>query len=78
VAKIKQKFGKAPRYMRVDNGVELVNMEVKKFTEDEGIIKTTAPYSPSQKQDCRTIQPDAFGVGTHNVDCKEPTSVPMG
>src|SRR6266508_4358749 len=49
VAKVKQKFGKAPRYMRVDNGAELVNMEVKKFAEEEGIIiETTAPYSPSQ------------------------------
>jgi len=49
VAKIKQKFGKAPRYMRVDNGAELVNTEVKKFAEDKGIIiETMVPYSPSQ------------------------------
>jgi len=49
VTKLKQKFGKAPRYMRVDNGSELVNAEVKKFVEEEGItIETTAPYSPSQ------------------------------
>jgi transposase InsO family protein len=49
VAKLKQKFGKAPGYMRVDNGAELVNAEVKKFAEEEGItIETTAPYSPSQ------------------------------
>jgi len=49
VAKLKQKWGKAPKYMRVDNGAELVNGEVKKFVEKEGIIiKTTAPYSPSQ------------------------------
>jgi len=46
VAKLKQKFGKVPRYMRVDNGSELVNAEVKKFAEKEGItIETTAPYS---------------------------------
>ena len=49
VAKLKQKWGKAPKYMRVDNGAELVNKEVKKFAEEEGIIiETTAPYSPSQ------------------------------
>ena len=49
VGKIKQKFGKAPRYMRFDNGAELVNGEIKKFAEKEGIIiETTAPYSPSQ------------------------------
>ncbi len=49
VAKLKQKFGKALRYMRVNNGSELVNAEVKKFVEEEGItIETTAPYSPSQ------------------------------
>jgi len=35
--------------MRVDNGSELVNVEVKKFAKEEGItIETTAPYSPSQ------------------------------
>jgi hypothetical protein len=35
--------------MRVDNGAELVNGEVKKFAEQEGItIEMTAPYSPSQ------------------------------
>ena len=49
VAKLKQKFGKAPKFMRVDNGAELVNADVKKFAEGEGItIETTAPYSPSQ------------------------------
>ena len=47
--KIKQRFGKAPMYMRVDNGKELVNEEVKKFCAEEGItIETSAPYSPSQ------------------------------
>lgn len=49
VAKLKQKFGKAPVYMQVDNGAELVNTAVKKFVEEEGItIKTTAPYFLSQ------------------------------
>ena len=49
VAKIKQRFGKGPTYMRVDNGKELVNDEVKKFCAEEGItIETSAPYSPSQ------------------------------
>ena len=49
VAKLKQKFGKAPKWIRFDNGAELVNGEVKKFAEEEGIIiETTAPYSPSQ------------------------------
>jgi transposase InsO family protein len=48
-AKIKQKFGKGLTYMRFDNGAELVNGEIKKFAEEEGIIiETTAPYSPSQ------------------------------
>jgi hypothetical protein len=49
VAKVKQRFGKCPTYMRVDNGKELVNDEVKKFCAEEGItIETSAPYSPSQ------------------------------
>lgn len=49
IAVVKRKFGKAPRWMRVDNGAELVNAEVRKFAAEEGIlIETTAPYSPSQ------------------------------
>jgi hypothetical protein len=49
VAKIKQRFGKAPSYLRVDNGKELVNDEVKEFCAQEGItIEASAPYSPSQ------------------------------
>lgn len=49
VAKIKQRFGKGPTYLRVDNGKELVNDEVKEFCAQEGItIETSAPYSPSQ------------------------------
>ena len=49
VAKVKQKFGKAPTYMRIDNGKELLNDEIITFCRNEGItIETTAPYSPSQ------------------------------
>ena len=49
VTKIKQKFGKAPTYMRADNGKELINDEVIKFCKEEEItIEATAPYSPSQ------------------------------
>ena len=49
VAKIKQKYGKAPTYMRIDNLKELLNEEIISFCRNEGItIKMTAPYSPSQ------------------------------
>ena len=49
VAKIEQKFGKAPRWIRIDNGKEFVNEEMKKWVAEKGItIETTAPYSPSQ------------------------------
>ena len=49
MAKIKQKFGKALAYMRIDNGKELINEEIINFCRGEGItIETTAPYSPSQ------------------------------
>ena len=48
-AKVKQCFGKGLTYLRVDNGKELVNADVKRFCAEEGItIETTAPYSPSQ------------------------------
>ena len=46
---MKQKFGKAPTFMRADNRKELINDEIIKFCREEGItIKSTAPYSPSQ------------------------------
>ena len=46
---IKNKFGCAPKYVRFDNGKELVNKELEKFASEKGIvIETTAPYSPSQ------------------------------
>ena len=49
VAKIEQKFGKAPRWIRIDNGEEFVNEEMKKWVAKKGItIETTAPYLPSQ------------------------------
>ena len=49
MAKIEQKFSKAPRWIRIDNGKEFVNEEMKKWTVEKGItIETTAPYSPSQ------------------------------
>ena len=49
MAKIEQKFGKAPRWIRIDNGKEFVNEEIKKWVAEKGItIETTAPYSPSQ------------------------------
>ena len=47
--KIKQKFSKAPAYMRIDNRKELINGEIINFCRGEGItIKATTPYSPSQ------------------------------
>ena len=49
VAKMKQKFGKASRWIRIDNGKEFVNEEMKKWAAEKGItIETTAPYLPSQ------------------------------
>ena len=49
VAKIKQKYGKAPTHMRISNGKELLNEEIILFCRNEGItIEMTAPCSPSQ------------------------------
>ena len=49
IAQIKQQFRKVPKWLRFDNGKELVNDKLKKLTADEGItIETSAPYSPSQ------------------------------
>ena len=49
VAKIERKFGKAPRWIRIDNGKEYVNKEMKEWVTEKGItIETTAPYLPSQ------------------------------
>ena len=49
ITKVERNFGKAPKWMRFDNGKELVNEETKKWAAQKGIIiETTAPYSPSQ------------------------------
>ena len=46
---IENKFGRAPKYLRFDNGKELVNKELERFASEKGIvIETMAPYSPSQ------------------------------
>jgi hypothetical protein len=49
VATIERKFGQKVKYLRFDNGKELVNKDIQKWADDKGIvIETTAPYSPSQ------------------------------
>ena len=49
ILQIKRQFGKVPKWIRFDNGKELVNDKLKKLAADEGItIETSAPYSPSQ------------------------------
>jgi hypothetical protein len=48
-ALIKRKFGKAPAWIKFDNGTELVNDKSKSLCAAEGTeLRTTAPYSPSQ------------------------------
>ena len=49
ITQIKRHCGKVPKWIRFDNGKELVNDKLKKLAADEGmIIETSAPYSPSQ------------------------------
>ena len=49
VAKIEQKFSKAPRWIRINNGKEFVNEEMKKWVVEKGTTtETTAAYLPSQ------------------------------
>ncbi|KIJ42164.1 hypothetical protein M422DRAFT_81072, partial [Sphaerobolus stellatus SS14] len=46
---VEKKFGISPRFLRFDNGKELVNEKLKAWASQRGIIiETTAPYSPSQ------------------------------
>jgi transposase InsO family protein len=46
---IERKFGKFPKWMRFDNGTELVNAETKAWAGQRGIeLEVTAPYSQSQ------------------------------
>src|SRR5277367_3151728 len=49
LTKIHRHFGKWPKWMRIDNGKEFMNEEIKKWAAERGItLETTAPYSPSQ------------------------------
>ena len=49
ITKIERNFGKFPKWIRFNNGKELVNEEAKKWANEKGItIETMAPYSPSQ------------------------------
>ena len=49
LTEIEKKFDRKPKYIRFDNGKELVNKEMIRWAAEKGIvIETTAPYSPSQ------------------------------
>jgi hypothetical protein len=49
VAVIEKKFRRTLKFLCFNNGKELVNKEIEKWAAEKGIvIKTTAPYSPSQ------------------------------
>ena len=46
---IENKHLRLSKYLQFDNGKELVNEELKRWSAGKGIIiETTAPYSPSQ------------------------------
>ena len=46
---IENKYSRLTKYLQFNNGKELVNEELKKWSAEKGIIiETTAPYSPSQ------------------------------
>ena len=46
---IENKYSRLTKYLQFDNGKELVNKELKRWSARKGIIiETTAPYSPSQ------------------------------
>ncbi|GBE87024.1 hypothetical protein SCP_1002700 [Sparassis crispa] len=46
---IERRFGHLPKIVRVDNGSEYINKNLKGWCREKGIeLQTTAPYSPSQ------------------------------
>ena len=46
---IENKYSRLTKYLRFDNGKELVNKELRGWAAEKGIIiETTAPYSPSE------------------------------
>ena len=46
---IENKYSRLTKYLRFDNGKELVNEELRRWAAEKGIIiETTAPYSLSQ------------------------------
>jgi transposase InsO family protein len=49
ITHVERKFGTAPKYLRVDNGKELISQKVKDWLKSKGIeLQNSAPYSPEQ------------------------------
>ena len=49
ITHVERKFGNAPKYLRVDNGKELISQKVKDWLKSKGIeLQNSAPYSPEQ------------------------------
>ena len=69
VAKIGQKFGKAPRWIRIDKGKEFVNEEMKKWV---------AELLAISKWCCRTFSPDFIRNSKGHDHCKRTAKISMG
>jgi len=49
ITHVERKFGNAPKYLRVDNGKELISQKVKDWLKSKGIeLQNSAPYSLEQ------------------------------
>jgi transposase InsO family protein len=49
ITHVERKYGNSPKYLRVDNGKELISQKVKDWLKSKGLeSQNNAPYSPEQ------------------------------
>jgi len=75
MAQIKCHYGKAPKWIHFNNGMESINKTVKSWAQKRITIETTAPHSPSQHGVAEHFN---CQIGRCNADCQKFTNFFLG
>ena len=75
--KIHRHFGKWPKWMRIDNGKELINEEIIGCQKRDHHWNNGTILAIS-KQSHQMVQLDTIGTSMSNDNYQKPTSIPMG